>query len=522
MFIVIFILITIFKFLILLNFQYEQYFSNLPKHEVYDFIIGKLSDIAILSQYSNCFDLFSVGSGSAGSYISSQLSKHKSNGENLKILLLEAGSAGNSDYLFNIPVAQPMLLRSQYDWKYEIEPQKYACFAFNDNKCNWSAGKILGGSHRLNNMIYHRGTLTDYEHLIPLHEAERLIANYEKNSKITKTKFKTAVADAFVEGGKSLDLDFEYTNLTYNDRFRFTHASHVSENCDVVTNAIVSRIIFAAENPSRAIGVEFDKMNKLHSVYGKRIVISGGTIGSSKILLLSGIGPREHLTSMGIDVRLDLPVGKNLQDHITAGMDLILLNQTSGSSITNLISPINFFDYFIMRNEDNIFTFSGCDAMGFAKLDEAQTRPDLSFMLIPTSIKSDYGIQLKGLFNLKNEVWEEEFENLKAESISILPILLKPKSRGYVKLRSRNYMDPPIIDPNYLADKDDLKKLISGISIIHHLVDTPQLRKFGAELNPKKIKRCENFESNSFSYWKCYIKHFTMSVFHPTGKLNTK
>lgn len=390
--------------------------------------------------------------------------------------------------------------------------------AFNESKCNWSAGKILGGSHRLNNMIYHRGNFEDYEHLIAPAEAERLISKYEKNSKITQGKFHTSFADALIEGGKSLDLDFDYTKLTYHDRFRFTHASQVIENnCDVVTNALVSRVIFSSENPTKAIGVEFDKMNSLHRIYGKKIVLSSGTIGSSKILLLSGIGPREHLAEVGISVRIDLPVGRNLQDHITTGMDLILLNQTSGSSITELLNPFNAFDYFIRRNEENIFTFNGCDAMGFARLDESQNRPDLSFMLIPNSIRSDYGIHLRGLFNFKNEMWENEFENLNSESLSILPILLKPKSRGFVKLKSRNYLEAPLIDPNYLSEKDDLKKLISGISIIQHLLDTPQLQRFGAELNPKKFEKCENFETNSFSYWECYIRHITMTVFHPTS-----
>lgn len=460
-----------------------------------------------------------VGSGSAGSYVASQLSEFEREGERLKILLIEAGPIGKSDFLLNIPVSQPLILRSDYDWKYVIEPQTKACLAFEGDKCNWSAGKVLGGTHRLNNMIHHRGYFEDYADLIHPVDAEKVLSAYEENSKITEGKFQTVFAEAFVEGARSLGFDdFGFTNLTYDKRFRFTHAGLLTENCDVVTNAFTTKILFAPDNAIKAIGIEFEKENKLHSVYGTRIILSAGTVGTAKIMLLSGIGPKEDLENIGIEVRANLSVGQNLQDHISTGINLILLNQTSGMSMADLIQPRNIFNYFLRKNERNVFSFSGCDAIGFVNVNETQTRPDLSFMLIPNSINSDYGVHLRKLFSFKNKIWEENFQKIETDAISILPVLLKPKSKGFVKLRSKNFRDPPIIDPNYLAEDDDVKMLVSGISIIQHLLDTPEFQKFGAEINPKKFTYCEHLEFNTFSYWECYIRHMTLTVFHPTSR----
>jgi len=345
-----------------------------------------------------------------------------------------------------------------------------------------------------------------------------LFNKYEEDVPVSATNFKSAAAQGFIEGAKSLGFDdFSFTNLTQLNGRRFTRVTKYSSLVDppeLLLNALVMRVIFDGK---KAVGVEFEKLGQLHRVYSKRIILSAGTMGSPKILLHSGIGPRDHLESVGIEVREDLPVGLNLQDHVTTGMDLILLNQSIGVDLKDLLNPLNAFNFFF-RNGDGPLSLGGSDAMGFVKLNASSDIPDLSFMALPVGLIADRGHHLRRIINLRDKVWAEYFEALIGQTtISILPILLHPKSRGSIRLSSKSFTDPLLIDPNYLDHRDDVKSLISGIRILQKLVETPAMRKLGAEINPKPFPGCEAFEWNSDSYWECYLRHMTLTMYHPVG-----
>lgn len=381
-------------------------------------------------------------------------------------------------------------------------------------------GKIQGGTHRLNNMVYHRGHLRDYDSFIKPEEAQTLFKECEKNSEITRGSFHTSIAEAFVEAGKELGFDdFSLTNLTQLDGRRFTQVDRWKESKnppEKCFNAIVTRILFEYDS-KRAIGVEYQKQGKLQQVMGRKIVLSAGTIGSPKILLHSGIGPKDHLEEVGIEVRENLPVGENLQDHVTTGLDLIIVNQTVGLTIKDLTSPFKILDYF-WYGGDGPLAFAGSDAMGFVSLNHSSDVPDLSFMILPVGLVADFGLHLRKIVNIRDVLWEEHFKPLVGQTtISILPILLHPRSTGSVKLKSRNFLDPPIINPNYLSDADDVQKLITGIRIIEKLVQSSSMQKFGAEMNPKQFPGCEKLFFDSNDYWECYIRHMTLTMFHPVG-----
>lgn len=314
--------------------------------------------------------------------------------------------------------------------------------------------------------------------------------------------------------------DFSFTNLTQLHGRRFSHVDILRCSAappEILTNAYVTRLLFSKDNPKKAVGLEFEKRGKLHKVFGNSIILSAGTIGSAKILLHSGIGPKEHLKSIGIDVREDLPVGENLQDHLTTAMDLILLNQTVGLGLTDLLNPWKIIKYFLYKG-DGPFALGGADAMGFTTLNKSSNIPDLSFMLLPVGLIADHGIHLRKIINLRDDVWENYFKPIIGQTtISILPILLHPKSRGTVKLNSKNYKDPPLINPNYLQHPDDIKKLITGIRILQKFIETQSMKSIGAEINPKPFPGCESFIFDSNQYWECYIRHMTLTMYHPIG-----
>jgi choline dehydrogenase len=462
----------------------------------------------IESQLKNLFTIFTVGSGSAGSLIASNLQG--------KVLVIEAGSHGES-FLLNIPIAQPLLQRTSFDWSYETSPQEFSCKALKENRSNWPMGKVQGGSHRLNNMLYHRCHPSDYENFLSKQEAEKFFEQNESN--VSEGKFRSIAAKAFVFAGKELGFeDFSFTNLTHVNGRRFTEIDRwktLKNPPEVGGNAMVTRIVFEGK---KAIGVEFRKKEKIHRVFSKNIVLSAGVIGSPKILLHSGIGPKQHLESIGIDVLENLPVGENLQDHVTTGLDLILLNQTVGFGLKDMMNPFKILDFFWFNGDSSPLAFAGSDAMGFVKLNQSSEVPDLSFMLLPVGLVADHGLHLRKIVNIRDDVWRQQFKPLIGQTtISILPILLHPKSRGNVKLRSKSIDDSPIINPNYLSDIDDVKKLISGIRIIQKLVETPSMQKLGAEINPKSFPGCEKFFADSSGYWECYIRHMTLTMFHPVG-----
>lgn len=466
--------------------------------------------------FSNCFSehVILVGSGSAGSVIASGLKG--------KILVLEAGSKGES-FLLNIPIIQPLLQKSPFDWGFQTEPEENACKALTDNKCHWPFGKILGGSHRLNNLIYHRGHHSDYDSFMTANEAEELFKINEENVPISSGCFRSVVGKAFVEAGNYLGFDsFHFTNVTSRKGSRYTQIDHwrtLTNSPEVCVLATVSKILFDAKNSKKAIGVEYHKNEEFHKVYGKNIILSAGVIGSPKILLLSGIGPKDHLDKIGIDVKENLSgVGENLQDHVTTGLDLIILNQTVGLSVENLISPLKIFDYFWRDGIEAPLSFGGADAMGFVSLNISSEMPDLSFILLPVGLVADQGIHLRKILNLRDDIWDRQFKPLIGQTtISILPILLHPKSKGRVQLKSKNFNDLPIITTNYLTHDDDIKKLISAIRIIEKLVESPSMQKLGAEINPKPFPGCEIFFFNSDDYWECYVRAITLTMFHPIG-----
>lgn len=437
-----------------------------------------------------------------------------------KVLVIEAGTEGDS-FLLNIPIIQPLIQRSPYDWCLTTSSQDNSCRALNENQSHWPTGKIAGGSHRLNNQVYHRGHPSDYESFIKPNNAEKFFEANEQNIPVSETNFQSPVAVAFIETGQELGFDdFDYTKLTQMKGRRYTQVDHwktLKNPPEKCFSSTVTRVLFDDINPKKIIGVEFVKHGKVHKVMGNKVILSAGAIGSPKILLHSGIGPKNHLEDIGIEVKQNLPVGENLQDHVTTGLDLIILNQTLGLSTANLVNPFKIFDYFWYEGKDSFLALAGSDAMGFVKLSQNEA-PDLSFMLIPVGLGSDFGLHFRKILNIRDDIWENHFKPMIGQTtISIVPILLHPKSRGTVRLQSKDFNDPPIINPNYLSEADDVKKLVTGIRIIEKMIEMPPMQKFGAEINPKHFPGCTNLHFDSNDYWECYVRQMTQTMFHPVG-----
>lgn len=333
-----------------------------------------------------------------------------------------------------------------------------------------------------------------------------------------KTKFSSNFIHATQEIGEE---DFHSPKVTQQNGQRWSIAHHNYLNQrnghDILLNTKVIKIIFD-KNKKRAIGLNYITSNNvIKTVYGKNIILSAGVIETPKLLMLSGIGPEEHLKKLKIPLIKNLPVGLNLQDHISTGMDLIILNETLSMTPLEILTPMNLFNYFI--NKTSPLLHPGCEVIGFLKTNKKLKSPDLQFMMLPGGVSTDAGAHVKNILNLKDETFNEYFKPLVGKTaISILSILLHPKSRGSLKLKSKNHEDKPIINPEYLQNIDDIKTIVKGLKFIKQLVETSEtMKKFGAELNLKAFPGCENYEIFSDVYWECYIRHFTLTVYHPIG-----
>lgn len=332
-------------------------------------------------------------------------------------------------------------------------------------------------------------------------------------------------------------LQFNGRRWTVGDAYHRLHSKH-----QLLLNTHVERILFDEKDTAqtetvRAIGVTYRQDGRVFDVFAsKGIIISAGTIGSPIILQKSGLGPRRlyengdlnrtaHGASiMPINLRMDLPaVGENLQDHITTGMDLIVLNQTLGLDPWFTYAPQKFFDYFV--NGKGPLTTIGCEALGFMRThvqqaDTNSSAPDLGFMVLPMGTTIDAGIFLRRVININERSWQKYFKPLIARTtISILPIVLHPKSRGTITIRSsrNNEQIEAIIDPNYLQHPDDIDVLVAGLKIISKMMSTKPFEALGAKLNPKPFPGCEKLKFATDEYWQCYVQHLTLTAYHPVG-----
>uniref|UniRef100_A0AAG5DH94 Glucose-methanol-choline oxidoreductase N-terminal domain-containing protein n=1 Tax=Anopheles atroparvus TaxID=41427 RepID=A0AAG5DH94_ANOAO len=490
----------------LLNVSYNvSYFCDrhaMPTRSTYDYII--------------------IGSGTAGSLIASNI-------PSASVLVLEAGATRS--LVMDVPLFLPLIQRSPYDWQYNTESQVDSCWAMHENRSYWPMGKVLGGTHMLNNMVHYRAGPRDFATWFDNpHDLERFMHFFEQDSwtesSYTEANgFRTQLGQVFIKASNDLGFgphEFFRPLLTMKNGKRWT-TSHSYEALhrrghELITNCLVEKIII---HDGVAKGLRGLKAGQTIYAYARKgIILSAGTVGSAKILLHSGVGPKLELASHGIQSVVDLPmVGKNLQDHIGTGSELLLSGSTLNLSPLDLIHPTNLWSYFTQNPHHSSLAFGGCEAVGFVSLGSNFTS-DLQFMVLPAGIHSDGGVHLRRLVNLRTSVWEDYYEPMirtGQQVVTVLPILLHPESVGEIVLRSADVRDPPIINPKYLTSRKDVGVLLKGIRILQRITEQSSAREMKLEINPKPFPGCTKHRFDSDEYWECYIRSVTHTIYHPVG-----
>lgn len=300
----------------------------------------------------------------------------------------------------------------------------------------------------------------------------------------------------------------------------FIRPIRMRKNFHLALFSHVTRVLINPES-KRAYGVEFIRDGIKKIVYARReVILSAGTISSPHILMNSGIGPQRDLESVGVPVIHPLEgVGRNLQDHIAVGGLAWTIDKPVGIRTDRLIN-LNAALRYAVTESGPLTSSIGLEAVGFVNTKYANKSddwPDMEFMLTSASLFSDQ--QAKIAHGLQKEFFDQTFGDLVGrDTISILPMILRPKSRGFIKLHSKNPLRYPLLYHNYLTDPDDVKVMREGVKLAVAYGETESLRgQFGARFHHRQVPNCKHLPMFTDEYWECFIRQYTMTIYHMTG-----
>ncbi|XP_071533017.1 glucose dehydrogenase [FAD, quinone]-like [Panulirus ornatus] len=500
------------------------------------------------------YDFIIVGGGSAGSVLASRLSEVSG----WQVLLLEAG--GKPPPESHVPGYHQLLLRGDADWNYLTTPQRNSFNGFTDNRIPYPRGRVIGGSSVINSLFYVRGNRRDFDNWEAMGNpgwSYREVLKYFKKMEdyrgrvnkqtvslhgyggplsVENKRWRTQIIDGFLKAGRQLgyrivdpsdpdQIGFFEVDLTTRNGMRWSTAeayikpSASRPNLHVVLNAHVTKIIF--DENKRAVGVHFQHRKKVKVARARReVVLSAGTIGSPHILMLSGVGPAEHLQYHGIPLVANVPgVGQNLNDHPYLSGPTWTVKNGSAYHILDTLRPNIIKQYINQR--DGLLSIP-ISIEGYAwPLSEVgdPSWPEVQVAFLPFTLGNDNGLITPYVLGIKQELYKSYFTPLAGlEGFSIGPTLNRPKSRGSVTLNSSDPFDSPIIHTNYFSHPDDIAAVVRGIRFSLKVASMPALKyDFEAKFYDRLLPGCEHEVPGSDRYWECYARSLTNTIYHPAG-----
>ncbi|KAL2803681.1 choline dehydrogenase, mitochondrial [Daubentonia madagascariensis] len=443
-----------------------------------------------------------VGAGSAGCVLARRLTEDPSE----HVLLLEAGPkdlyAGSKRLLWKIHMPAALvdnLCNDKYNWFYHTEPQP----GLGGRVLYWPRGRVWGGSSSLNAMVYIRGHAEDYNrwhrqgaegwdyaHCLPYFrkaQGHELGASRYRGGegplRVSRGKTNHPLHQAFLEAAQQAgyplteDMNgfqqegFGWMDMTIHEGKRWStacaylHPALSRTNLRAEARTLVSRVLFEG---TRAVGVEYVKNGQSHRAYaGKEVILSGGAINSPQLLMLSGVGNADDLKKLGIPVVCHLPgVGQNLQDHLEIYIQQACTHPITLHSAQKPLRKVCIGLEWLWR-----FTGDGATAHletgGFIRSRPGVPHPDIQFHFLPSQVIDH------GRVPTQQEAYQVHVGTMRGTSV------------GWLKLRSANMQDHPVIQPNYLSTETDIEDFRLCVKLTREIFAQEALAPFrGKELQP--------------------------------------
>jgi choline dehydrogenase-like flavoprotein len=468
-------------------------------------------------------DYIVIGAGPAGCAVASKLAQSS---DEISVALLETGPS-RASILSDVPLGLAALvpLRTRRNYAYETIPQS----GLNGRRGYQPRGRGVGGSSLINAMIFTRGQPQDYddwaacgcrgwswEDVLPYFKRS------EDNARgadrwhgvggplhISDLSYKNPATEAFIDAAIQVGFErnpdfngarqegvgtyqvFQKDGRRYNAARAYLQSAGSTANLQVLPNCQVRRILFEGR---RAVGVVYGRRGREQTLYARReIILSGGAFGSPQLLMISGVGPAEHLQQHGIGaVHNAQEVGSNLQDHCDYTANL----RANAKGLFGLTVPVlvrglgELINY--LTHGRGMLTSNAAEAGGFVKSAPDLTRPDLQL---------HFCIGLVDDHNRKIHF---------ATGMSLHVCVLRPKSRGQVRLAGADIGDAPLIDPNFLSHPDDLETLVRGAEIVQNIFRAPALAALGG-------RYLYGSGNDGAAALRTLIRERADTIYHPVG-----
>lgn len=300
----------------------------------------------------------------------------------------------------------------------------------------------------------------------------------------------------------------------------FLRPARLRQNLHVALNSQVTKVLIDPIT-KRAYGIEMIRQGKMYRIRArKEVILSAGAVNSPQILMLSGIGPKDHLEQFGIPVIMSSAVGENLQDHVGLGGLTFMVNQPI-SMVESRLHSVSAVMRYAVFGDGPLTVLGGVEGLAFVNtkyVNASDDFPDIELHFISGSTNSDGGRQIRKVHGLTQKFYDAVFGPINnRDSWSVIPMLLRPKSKGLIRLRSKSPFDPPLIYPNYFKEPEDMATLVEGVKIGVALSRTASFKKYGSELNPTPFPGCKHIPLYTDLYWECMIRHYSATIYHPVG-----